>query len=131
MEVDVEWSENSEEPYPTEMILGIYNYTGSYKFVGEFDLPPDVINPWGLDTEIYVKIYPTVIDPYYPDLDYSEWDREIEGSADNYTVWYEDVSGKKQGAWENYRGGVLTKEILIIITNSMGFRKNLQVLKIL
>jgi hypothetical protein len=101
--------ENLEEPYPnpSEKIFDKYYTTGRYKLVGELKLPDNVLNPWGFKPEINVDIYPVVEDPYNLVLDYSELNRKIQGSADDYSVWYEDGSGDKQGLWEKYVDGYI------------------------
>ena len=109
MEIEVKWNESLEDPYPnpSELIFDKYYTTGRYEFVGELKLPYNVLNPWGYKPEIDVDIYPVVEDPYNPVLDYSELNREIEGTADDYSVWYEDGSGDKQGLWEKYVDGYI------------------------
>lgn len=112
MEIDVDWKVNLEQPYPSELIFDKYNYTGYYEFEGEYKLPDNVTNPWEFKPVINVEIYPVVEDINNPQLDYTLLSRGIEGSYNDYTVWYEDDYGEIQGVWENYVDGCIYKRCI-------------------
>ncbi|HSH35382.1 MucBP domain-containing protein, partial [Schnuerera sp.] len=112
IEIDLVWKENSERIYPTvDEVIGKYPYTGSYEFQGEFNLPENVINPSDEYMEfvpkITIEVYPVVEDSYNIGVDYSQQEREINGTLYDYSVWYEDSYGEKQGLWEHYVNGYI------------------------
>ena len=57
--------------------------------------------------KITVEAYPVVEDSYNIGVDYSQLEREINGTLDDYSVWYEDSYGEKQGLWEHYVNGYI------------------------
>jgi len=108
LDIQVEWKENSERAFPIkDEVIGVLPYTGTYKFEGELKLPYNVTNPWGFIPKIAVEIYPVVEDPYNDDLDYSELNRQIDGSVDDYVVYYKDTYAEKQGLWIKYVNGLV------------------------
>lgn len=99
IEIGVTWKVDPVTAYPTkDNVVGIYNYTGGYRFYGELELPFNVSNPWEFEPPIDVEIYP---------IDYPDYYREIQGNTEEYTVSYEDIYGDKQGSQKTYKNGYL------------------------
>ena len=69
-----------------------YFYTGTYRFLGELNLPSNVKNSWDFKATIDVEFYPSG----YPDCI-----RKVTTDGYMYTVSYKDDNGL-QGTWEVY-----------------------------